>query len=255
VRLYTPLGILLLIASGLCGQSKKIENHSYFDLMWNPTDEKQPTYHVRHVREGDSVWRVDTYKYFGPIIKTGTYKDEQAKIPHGMLAWYNAKGKLDSARDFYEGLPHGEWTIYDDTVLVEVRTYYRGAVIKVVDAETFRDGYRIQGDSAREYGKESVFPGGEQAWQKYLNRAKYPGKAVRREIQGGVKVKFIVGPSGYVTEAFLDESVAMLLDDQLLQIIKNSPRWEPATINGRPVNSYKIQTLYFGFPEERRRAK
>jgi TonB family protein len=251
VRLYIPLGVLLLIATGLCGQSKKIEKHTYYDLMWNLTDEKRPTYHVRHVKEGDSVWRVDTYKYFGPLIKTGTYKDEQATMPHGQLAWYDAKGKLDSTRDFYEGLPHGGWTIYKDTVLVEVRTYYRGTLVKVVDAETFRDGFRIREDSAREFGKESVFPGGEQAWQKYLSStARYPNKAVRKEIEGTVKVRFVVGPSGYVTQAFLNESVAMLLDDQLLEVVKKSPRWEPATINGRPVNSYKIQTLHFGSPKK-----
>jgi TonB family protein len=254
LRLFTQFFFFSLISACLFGQGKKPEKHTYFDASWQQTEEKKALFHVRHVNISDTAWRVDTYNYFGPIIKTGTFKDEQATIPHGMLAWYNEKGVLDSTRNFFEGLPHGQWLIYDDTTLIEERTYYRGTVVKVKDAATYRSGLRSKNEPLRENEKESVFPGGEPEWMKYLKtNAKYPRKAIRREIQGSVRVKFIVGPSGYVTEAFLDRSVTMLIDDQLLELIRNSPRWEAATIDKRPVNSYKIQELTFGYFEAGRK--
>jgi hypothetical protein len=256
VRLYISLLVFILITTNLSGQNIKTEKHTYFDASWQETNVKNARYHVRHTKLGDTTWLIDTYNYYGPMIRSGVYKDEQASVPHGLLAWYNSQGRLDSSRDFYEGLPHGQWMIYKDTTLMEWRKYYRGTLVEMKDGATYIADLRKHADTLDETGKESFFPGGDPKWMRYLNEnAKYPRQLIKREIQGKVRVNFIVGPSGFITVAYLTRSVSMLLDDQLLNLIKNSPRWEPATISGRPVNSYRIQELNFGLQESGRKGK
>lgn len=64
---------------------------------------------------------------------------------------------------------------------------------------------------------------------------RYPQEAIELGIQGRVVVDFVVEKDGTVTEAQVTKSVHHLLDAEALRVIMVSPKWKPATINGKPV--------------------
>jgi protein TonB len=92
---------------------------------------------------------------------------------------------------------------------------------------------------------ESEFPGGGPAWFEFLNKhLKYPKKAWKYEIQGVVVLQFIVDRDGSISDmkALTGDP---LLQEAALKALSKSPKWKPATINGRPVRSYKKQPITF----------
>lgn len=94
-------------------------------------------------------------------------------------------------------------------------------------------------------GIESEYPGGPTGWRNFLmNNMKYPVKAMKKNIQGTVIVQFIVDANGKVTDIELIEG-PVLLGEEGVRLIKASGKWIPATINGKPVKSYKKQPFTF----------
>ena len=92
---------------------------------------------------------------------------------------------------------------------------------------------------------ESEFPGGPSAWLQFLNtHMKYPKKAVKKEIQGTVVLQFIVGKDGSISNA---EAISgdPILQEEALRVIKKSPKWIPASQDGKLVKSYKKQPIIF----------
>ena len=93
---------------------------------------------------------------------------------------------------------------------------------------------------------EAEYPGGEAGWIKYLNtNFKYPEEAIKKEIQGTVVSKFIIDTNGVISNIQIIKSANKILDDETINVIKNSGQWIPAIQNGRKVVSYKIQPLVY----------
>ncbi|MBQ9400239.1 MAG: energy transducer TonB [Bacteroidales bacterium] len=53
--------------------------------------------------------------------------------------------------------------------------------------------------------------------------------------EGEMKVSFVVGTDGKVRDVKVTQSVCESLDAMVTSIIEQSPKWEPATVNGDPV--------------------
>ncbi|MBS1947147.1 MAG: TonB family protein [Bacteroidetes bacterium] len=99
---------------------------------------------------------------------------------------------------------------------------------------------------------ESQYPGGADAWARYLNKTlQYPEDAVNNEVQGTVVVQFIVDKEGNVSDV---QAVSGPTDgglrDEAVRVIKKSGRWTPAVQNGRQVKSYKKQPIVFKLASE-----
>lgn len=92
---------------------------------------------------------------------------------------------------------------------------------------------------------ESEFPGGREAWAKFLmNNLEYPQKAVRKRIQGTVVLQFIVNKEGDIEDAAAI-SGPPILQEAALKLIRKSPKWIPAQQSGKKVKSYKKQPIVF----------
>jgi len=94
---------------------------------------------------------------------------------------------------------------------------------------------------------ESQYPGGPQAWQRYLNRSlRYPPV---EDIQGTIVVQFIVDQEGNVSNV---EAISgpEELRAEAVRVIKKSGKWTPAIQNGRQVKSYKKQPIVFRLETE-----
>ena len=60
-----------------------------------------------------------------------------------------------------------------------------------------------------------------------------------------MKVSFVVGTDGLVKDVTVEESVCEALDEMVVANIKKSPKWEPATLNGNPVEQSLSIPIYF----------
>jgi TonB family protein len=97
----------------------------------------------------------------------------------------------------------------------------------------------VQEDSVKT--KVDVMPeyadGGIQGFMRYMMyEIKYPEKAFKEGTQGMVVVQFIVTKTGDVKEPTVVRSISPELDAEALRVIGKSPKWNPGTVGGEPVD-------------------
>lgn len=92
------------------------------------------------------------------------------------------------------------------------------------------------------------FPGGQPAWQKYLERN------LNRDlpIQNGapvvkyiVRVSFLVDKTGAISDVRGENDPGYGTQEEAIRVIKKGPNWKPAVQNGRNVNYRHIQNIVF----------
>ena len=95
--------------------------------------------------------------------------------------------------------------------------------------------------------KEAEFPGGLQAWARFLNKTlTYPEDALNIGVQGTVMVQFVVDVDGTVSEVkAISGPETGGLREEAVRVIKKSGKWTPALQNGRFVKAYRRQPVTF----------
>lgn len=92
-----------------------------------------------------------------------------------------------------------------------------------------------------------MFQGGNmEGFSKWIGEnIKYPQKAIDENITGKVYVSFEIITTGEVMNVSVARSANPLLDEEAVRVIKSSPKWKPAQIDGKPA-SIKM-TIPVGF--------
>ena len=81
-----------------------------------------------------------------------------------------------------------------------------------------------------------VFPGGDEARQKFLmDNTLYPKEAEEKGIEGRVIVSFVVEIDGSISNVKVIHGVHPLLDEEAIRITKQMPNWEPGKQRGEPI--------------------
>lgn len=99
---------------------------------------------------------------------------------------------------------------------------------------------------------ESMYPGGDKAWLRFLNRMlgnNYPPEAVENNVQGTVVIEFIVDVDGSVSNVKAISGPEELWD-AAIRTIKKSGKWIPAKQNGISVKTCKRQPIKFMLEQE-----
>ena len=81
---------------------------------------------------------------------------------------------------------------------------------------------------------KAQFPGGEQALTKYLEGFEKPESA--QGIAGTIYVTFTVKGNGKIKQLEIERGLQDELDTALKKYLADMPNWQPATVNGEPVN-------------------
>jgi TonB family protein len=90
------------------------------------------------------------------------------------------------------------------------------------------------------------FPGGMEAWGKYLKEnMKYPEQAQRLGVQGRVFVQFIIEKDGSLSNFEVLKGIGAGCDNEALKMMKESPDWIPGEHEGVPVRQKMIQNILF----------
>jgi protein TonB len=94
------------------------------------------------------------------------------------------------------------------------------------------------------------FPGGMEAWTRYLQRMLRVPEDLEAGDRKTVRVKFVVNADGEVTDAIITLSGGKEFDKEVLRVIGRMPKWKPGKQRGKPVASYFTQPVTFTVPEE-----
>lgn len=80
------------------------------------------------------------------------------------------------------------------------------------------------------------FPGGMEAWAKYIQRnLRYPSMAQEEGVGGKVFLSFVVEKDGTITDVKLVKGIGYGCDEEAMRVIKKSPRWKAGMQNNLPV--------------------
>jgi len=231
--------------------AQKNESYFIFDGKWNPVqDVKKAKFFIHSEKINDTCWQLNYYNFLGPLIKTESFREEEAKTANGFFAYYSKDGYLDSCGYVVNFKKDQYWTYFrgDSGKVYQRKIYDHGKLIKLED-------YSQEQPDKEEEAKdwtfanlklESEFTGGSASWQTYLNKnLRYPQRAIDAESQGTVWILFVVDKEGKVVEPVIAKSVEFSIDQESIRIIKKSPTWTPAFKEGKRVNSYKKQPIVF----------
>ena len=93
---------------------------------------------------------------------------------------------------------------------------------------------------------EPSFPGGQAALQKYMvANFKYPTLAIKNKEEGRVVVDFIVEKDGSLTDIYVSNPIAPLLDAEALRLVSAMPTWSPGQSEGKVVRVRFHQAIVF----------
>lgn len=95
---------------------------------------------------------------------------------------------------------------------------------------------------------ESEFVGGLDAWRNFLIKnlkTNVPGKNGAKAGNYAVIVKFIVSKDGTIKDIELETNPGYGTGEEVVRVMKKSPKWKPGYQNGVAVSSVKRQPITF----------
>lgn len=104
---------------------------------------------------------------------------------------------------------------------------------------------------------ESVFTqatpkdGFERLFEYFNENTEYPENLKSERIEGRVVVEFVVQQSGEIAGIAVIHTLHPVLDSLAMMAVKNMPAWNPATVNGKPVDTRHSIPLMFQIENDR----
>jgi periplasmic protein TonB len=92
---------------------------------------------------------------------------------------------------------------------------------------------------------EPEYPGGSDAWARYLSQnLKYPKQAKRNNVQGTVVIQFWVDREGFSHEVTAISGPEELRKESI-RLVKNVGRWVSGIYYSKRVNAWKLKSVVF----------
>jgi antitoxin component YwqK of YwqJK toxin-antitoxin module len=167
----------------------------------------------------------------------------------GVSIYWWENGNPSAAGRYAAGFKRqGKWQYFHSNgQLASLETYNNG---QLVDKEYFDEKGNKQSDTTNR-DREASFPGGLAAWQKYLQKNLYfPSQyKLTNTDEAVVMVRFAVNEDGSVSEPAVTISLHPDFDKIALDVIRRSPKWQPAISHNRKIKEYHSQPITFAQPE------
>ncbi len=91
-----------------------------------------------------------------------------------------------------------------------------------------------------------VFPGGDSAMYEYIfNNIVYPVEVIDKKLAGKVFVQFVINKNGEVANPRIARGIDPMLDNEIIRVVQNMPKWTPGKNNGESVNVVKTIPISF----------
>ncbi|MGH2553680.1 MAG: energy transducer TonB [Chitinophagaceae bacterium] len=100
---------------------------------------------------------------------------------------------------------------------------------------------------------EATFPGGDQAWRKYLEKTLKADVPVDHGAPVGLYttlIQFVVDKDGNISDVKALTNLGYGMEEEVISVIKKGPKWKPASQNGKMVKAYRKQPVTFMVDDE-----
>lgn len=196
---------------------------------------------LKGMRTGDTYWGHYVQYFADGALKMECDIDKQG---NGTGKETLAKAGITGTGSMTGGKQSGNWVYMDasGTKVMEVRYNSNG-----IEKETCfdKDGQAITEKSCIS-DRRPEFPGGESAWLQFIQKnLTYPKELRKAQIQGVVRVKFLVKEDGSLTGFKVLESPDPDLSAEAIRVLKLSPKWSPSVEFNKPVPFTHIQAITF----------
>jgi len=101
------------------------------------------------------------------------------------------------------------------------------------------------------YEVECSFPGGDSYWEKYLQKNLDTEVPIKRNAPSGtykVTVKYFISENGIIDSVEAQTHSGYGMEAEFIRVLKNSPKWRPASKGGQQTICYRIQSIEFIVP-------
>lgn len=236
--------LLAILVFPLALHAQKETTYVYYNALWKPTVKDSAAFYTRQYWQQNLLHK-ETFRADSNIaIMSGSYLDSAGKTEQGFFTRYRGKTIRDSI--FYEkGVRKEGWFFYSNG---RKKAYFHTTAPEKYDIQR---GWDEGGKEIVPYiiWKAASFPGGDSAWKSFLVQglaAGQPAEYVAGKISGVVWVQFSILPDGTVSDVRVKNSSGHEeLDKHAVEVIKSSPKWNPAIQFNKQTRYFQKQALTY----------
>ncbi len=217
----------------------------YFDSLWQPIPKDSAFYYTEMQKEGE-VYRYTSYwKKSGKLHARSTYTDTSFANPVGLFRKYYEAGTLEDSTFYHEkGQIKSTWHFYPNGKLYVHYTYDPSSKKEVTKAYD-QNGVRIENFV---FMREAFFPDNLEDWKEFLTDNTNTKVPIRNKAPDGtyqVIVRFVIEPNGKIKAVKAETNHGFGMEEEVIRVIRKSPRWSPAMYLGEYVHAYRRQPITF----------
>ena len=238
--------VLLLAATTLSAIAQELTVTKYYNKNGDSTG-KDNASHYSMVTYTNATKEFYTTKYYtidGRLQTEISYRDTGKNwIYEGNYLAYHDNGQPKIKAIYIKGKLNGEVTTWHANGQIKRKDVYEqdslitGQCYTATGQDTAWFPFKI----SFSYGK------GMQEISSFVARnIRYPKSAKRNEIQGEVRIQFVIQKDGSLTNEKIRKSVDEEIDKEAMRVFRLIPdRWHPALIDGEPTRGYGILPIRF----------
>ena len=217
----------------------------YFGKNGKETTKDSAVRYVKFFRQSN-LWHGMEYDTKKNVLKSeGDYNETNLQTAVGSVNHFKEDGKQDYTIEYADGKPL-------------TKTYYYNSGNKKSYTTYSDNGIQLQkgwDDAGREIKnfvveREAQFKGGEEGWKKYLEKNlnfTIPQAVGAPAGNYEVQVQFVVDKDGIPTnlKALSVPVKCKACGAEVLRVLRESPKWDPAILNNEPVIYEAVKTIVF----------
>lgn len=211
------LAICLMVLPLL--SSAQVDDVAYLDSYLESCNKRQATYVKKASGQSENGYEAKIETLSGRILATGTYRDKELSIEHGLFTYYHDNGKVESRGNYQFGKKSGEWERFDKNGNAKAS--------KIYDAEVLSDIVHSQVDI------EPIFQSSHPSVAEYLKETVSTDD--ERDNKGVVRAEFVVEKDGSIGDVALSNGLNDLMNERIIRALKEMPEWIPGKHNDQEV--------------------
>jgi hypothetical protein len=248
--------LLLVTCIQASGQDNVSTGHHitrYFDSEWIAVPKEQAFFftEMRPTAEGyacRSFWAKS-----GKLNAVGTFADTLFGKGKGLFLRYYENGQTEDSITFNpDGVVIQTFHYYPDGKLHAHKTF--DPVSKKEKSEGFLpNGTRIE-DFV--FSTAPIFPDTDGGFTGFINENLNSEVPVTKGAPAGkfeVQVRFMISRTGKLTNTQPLTAHGFGMEEEVIRVFKRSPKWQPAVLLGKPIDSWFVQPVIFILKESKRR--
>ncbi len=243
--------------TSLCGISfaAKAQQNTivkYYDSSWVATTQDSAFYVTNFVKKADRYECTSYWIKSNKLNCISFTNDTLFSKVTGLLRRYYENGHLKDS-SFYAN-PTGELT--NSYRYYESGKIWAHYIAGEGNRKESQEGYAEDGKPIKNFivGREATFEGGMPVWIRYLQKNLKSETAEKNGARAGtyqVIVRFIVNKNGTISDVRAETKWGFGMEQEVVRVIKNSPKWIPAIEMNEKINAYRRQPLTFVVEENK----